>query len=81
MERHGYRSVFAERIREDYQARVESRLQRSAQPVAAAAEPKSIEEIRKQSAENWRRWREAQAQPEPSKGHAASRTRDDDYSL
>jgi ATP-dependent exoDNAse (exonuclease V) alpha subunit len=78
MERHGYRSVLAERIREEYQARVESRLQRSAQPVAAA-EPKSIEEIRKQSAENWRRWREAQAQPQPSQGQ--SRTRDDDYSL
>jgi ATP-dependent exoDNAse (exonuclease V) alpha subunit len=80
MERHGYRSVVAERIREEYQARVESRLQRSAQP-AAAAEPKSIAEIQRQSAENWRRWREAQAQPQPSKGHAASRTRDDDHSL
>jgi hypothetical protein len=79
MERLGFRSVVAERIREDHQARVESRLQRSAQPVAAAAEPKSIEEIRKQSAENWRRWREAQAQP--SKGLVANRTRDDDYSL
>jgi MobA/MobL family len=80
MERHGLRSVIAERIREEYQARVESRLQRSAQPVAAA-EPKSIEEIQKQSAENWRRWREAQAQPQPSKARAASRTRDDDHSL
>ena len=102
MERHGYRSVFAERIREEYQARVESRLQRSAQP--AAAEPKSIEETQRQSAENWlrwresqpklsaaelqrqsvenwRRWREAQSQPEPNKGHDASRTRDDDHSL
>jgi len=83
MERHGYRSVVAERIREEYQARVESRLQRSAQPVAATAEPKSIEELQKQSAENWRRWREAQAQlqPQAGKGHGASRTRDDDYSL
>jgi ATP-dependent exoDNAse (exonuclease V) alpha subunit len=81
MERQGFRSVVAERIREEYQARVESRLQRSAQPAADAAKPKSIEEIRKQSAENWRRWREAQAQPEPSKGHGAGRTRDDDHSL
>jgi MobA/MobL family len=81
MQRLGLRNVVAERIREEYQARVESRLQRSAQPVAVAAKPKSIEEIRKQSAENWRRWREAQAQPLPSKGHGASRTRDDDYSL
>ena len=81
MERLGFRSVVADRIREEYQARVESRLQRSAQPAAAATEPKSIEEIQKQSAENWRRWREAQAQPQSSKGHGASRTRDDDYSL
>jgi ATP-dependent exoDNAse (exonuclease V) alpha subunit len=116
MERHGYRSVVAERIREEYQASVESRLQRSAQlhsstpahsaaeQSPAAAEPKSMEETRRQAAEhwlrwretqpkpsaaelqrqsieNWRRWREAQAQPEPSKGHAATRTRDDDHSL
>jgi ATP-dependent exoDNAse (exonuclease V) alpha subunit len=60
MERLGARSVVAERIREEYQARVESRLQRSAQPVAAAAEPKSIEETRRQSVENWLRWRETQ---------------------
>jgi len=102
MERHGYRSAAAERIRGEYQARVESRLQRSAQPAAAAAERKSVEEtqsqsvenwlrwrevqpnlsaaeIQRQSIENWRRWREAQAQP--SKGGAASRTRDDDHSL
>ena len=58
-ERRGYRSVFAERIREEHQARVESRRQRSAQP-AAAAEPKSIDETPRQSAENWLRWRETQ---------------------
>jgi ATP-dependent exoDNAse (exonuclease V) alpha subunit len=65
MERHGYRSVVAERIREDYQARVESRLQQSAQPLAGAAEPRSSEELRKQSAENWRRWRETQPKLSP----------------
>jgi ATP-dependent exoDNAse (exonuclease V) alpha subunit len=104
MERHGYRSVIAERIREEHQARVESRLQLSVQRTPASAEHKSIEETQKQSAENWqrwreaqpklsaaelqqqsaenwRRWREAQAQPQPGKGHGASRTRDDDYSL
>jgi ATP-dependent exoDNAse (exonuclease V) alpha subunit len=105
MERHGYRSVVGERIREEFQARVESRLQRSAQALAAA-EPRNIEEPQKQSAENWRRWREtqpklsaeelrqqsaekwrrwreaqAQAQPQPSKGHAAGRKRDHDHSL
>jgi ATP-dependent exoDNAse (exonuclease V) alpha subunit len=104
MERLGHRSVVAERIREEYQARVELRLQRSAQPAAAAAEPKNIEETQRQSVENWlrlreaqpklsaaehqqqsienwRRWREEKAQAQPSNDHAASRTRDDDYSL
>jgi len=60
MERHGYRSVVAERIREQYQARVESRLQRSAEQSPVAVEPKSMEEIRRQSVENWLRWRETQ---------------------
>jgi hypothetical protein len=60
MERHGYKSPVAERIREEYRARVESRQQRSAQLLVAAVEPRSIEELQKQSAENWRRWREAQ---------------------
>ena len=55
MERHGYRSVVAERIREDYQARVQARLQRTAERTPAAARPKSIEEAQRQSAENWRR--------------------------
>jgi ATP-dependent exoDNAse (exonuclease V) alpha subunit len=60
MERHGYKSPVAERIREEYQARVESRLQRSAHQIPAATEPRGIEELQKQSAENWRRWRETQ---------------------
>jgi hypothetical protein len=72
MERRGHRTVVAERIREEYQARVASRLQRSPQ-LAAAAAPRSIDEIRKQSqpkynpedlakqsAQNWRRWRDTQ---------------------
>jgi ATP-dependent exoDNAse (exonuclease V) alpha subunit len=63
MERHGYRSVVAERMREEHQARVEARLQRSAQQVPLATQPKNIEETQSQSAENWRRWRETQATP------------------
>jgi hypothetical protein len=40
MERHGYRSVVADRIREEYQARVQARLERgSSQVMAADAEP------------------------------------------
>jgi ATP-dependent exoDNAse (exonuclease V) alpha subunit len=63
MERHGYRSVVAERIREEYQTRIESRLQRPAQehpPSLTATEPTSAEEARRQSAEDWRRFRAAQ---------------------
>jgi ATP-dependent exoDNAse (exonuclease V) alpha subunit len=108
MERHGYRSVVAERIREQHEARVEARLLRAAQPDSpaqppqTAVEPKDMEETRRQSMEswlryreaqpklsaaqvqqqsieNWRRWRDAQAQSQ-SKGDAADRSRDDDYS-
>lgn len=53
MERHGYRSVVAERIREEYQTRIESR-------PPMAAEPKNTEEARRQSVENWLRYRAAQ---------------------
>jgi ATP-dependent exoDNAse (exonuclease V) alpha subunit len=76
MERHGYRSELAERIREQYQSRVDSRLQRSAaqeRPVeeelgaGIAAKPQSLEkpqgleDIRRQARESWLRLRENQA--------------------
>jgi ATP-dependent exoDNAse (exonuclease V) alpha subunit len=64
MERRGHRTVVAEGIRQQYQARVEARLQRSAQRSPTpdrASEPKlSPDELRRQSAENWRRWRDTQ---------------------
>jgi hypothetical protein len=53
MERHGYRSVVAERIRADYQARVEARLQRLAQHEPRAAEPKSPKDLATESALRW----------------------------
>jgi ATP-dependent exoDNAse (exonuclease V) alpha subunit len=68
MERRGHRTVAAERIREEFQARVEARLQRAAQrspTPARASEPKrslSPQDPAKQSAERWRRWRETQPQ-------------------
>ncbi len=62
MERHGYRSVVAERMREDYEARVQARLDRARQP---AGEPKSqpptLEEIRRQARESWLRMRQEPA--------------------
>jgi ATP-dependent exoDNAse (exonuclease V) alpha subunit len=84
MERHGYHSVVADRIREDYQARVQARLSRHADraipagadaapslPHAkeAAANPQSLADIRREARENWLRSRESQNQ---SQGHAES---------
>jgi ATP-dependent exoDNAse (exonuclease V) alpha subunit len=44
MERHGYRNELAERLRDDYRARVEARLERAAaRETAAAAEPAAAE--------------------------------------
>jgi hypothetical protein len=84
MERHGYRSVVAERLREQYQARVDARLPRSAQ-AAAVVEPKNPEEIRRQAIENWLRYREAQArspaQAEPQLDEPNHRSRKKDHSL
>jgi hypothetical protein len=84
MERHGYRSSVAERMREDHQARVELRLQRAAQQAPAVGELKSPEEIRMQAVENWLRYRQAHvetAQAEAVPADAAKRTREKDHSL
>jgi ATP-dependent exoDNAse (exonuclease V) alpha subunit len=77
MERHGYRSVVAERMREEYQARVQARLERdagheisgpavrtAAEPSAlgSAAKPQSLEDIRREARENWLRLRQSQSQ-------------------
>jgi len=94
LERHGYRSVVAERMREDYQARVQARSERNAahEPRERAntreealpapnlgAGRQSIEDIRRQARESWLRMRQAQA--EPGSGGAKEQTRDDDLSL
>lgn len=66
MERRGHRTVAAERIRQQYQARVEARLQRTAQrspAPARASAPKrsrSPQDPAKESALRWKRWRETQ---------------------
>jgi hypothetical protein len=64
MERHGYHSVVAERIRAQYQARVEARLQRAAQEQPVAA-PKSLADKTKEFALRWFRYWQAQEQAEP----------------
>jgi ATP-dependent exoDNAse (exonuclease V) alpha subunit len=76
MERQGYRSLVAERIRAEHQARTEARLQRSsAQRSSLAAEPKGPEEIRREARENWLRMRAEQSQ------EAAERSRDEGLDL
>ncbi len=86
MERHGYRSFQAERLREEYQARVAARererqrdaaLQRPASAQANAA-PQSLEEIRREARESWLRMREGRA--ESARGLAPDHGRDEDLS-
>jgi ATP-dependent exoDNAse (exonuclease V) alpha subunit len=78
MERHGYRSFQAERIREDYQARVEAR-DKEQHLSAAPEKPKDLEEIRREARESWLRMRQGGA--ESTQAAAPKRSRDDDLSL
>ncbi|HEY2463559.1 MAG TPA: MobQ family relaxase [Steroidobacteraceae bacterium] len=91
MERHGYSSVVAERLRAEYQARVEARLARAAQYEPTAV-PKSLEEIQKESARQWLQYRQAhqeahkeapgREQTEPARDSAKqSKNKGNDYSL
>jgi ATP-dependent exoDNAse (exonuclease V) alpha subunit len=89
MERHGYRSVVADRIREDYQARVQTRLDRAAESAAPGHPPKpqSLEEIRREARENWLRMRQdrsqgrTQGQAESTPSLTANKALDDDHGL
>jgi ATP-dependent exoDNAse (exonuclease V) alpha subunit len=87
MERHGYRSVVAERLRLEYEARLLARVQAGLASVAsrdtAAARPQTIDEIRREARENWLRLRESQLQgrAEPAPAVPKERARDDDLSL
>lgn len=112
MERHGNRSALGERMRAEYQARVEARLQRTEHQEHAAfvakgleetaaqqwlrhrqaqheGQPKSSQEIAKESAMNWLRYRQAQNQPQSRGGEqteqfpdlSSARLKDQDHSL
>ena len=65
MERHGYRSVVAERIRAEYQARVEARLQRAAQHEKSVGAPKSLAEMAKGAVQRWLGYRQAPKEAQP----------------
>ncbi len=86
MERRGYRSVVAERMRADYEARVQLRLDRAAaqrplEPVQRRiGEPTgshpTLEEVRRQARESWLKLR-AEAAESPARS-TTEQTRDDD---
>jgi hypothetical protein len=87
MERHGYRSYQAERIREEYAARVEARErerehERERERSVASERPKSLDEVRREARENWLRMREghaATAEPAAAeRSGAANLNRDED---
>ena len=87
MERRGYYSVIAERIRAEHQARVESRLQRAAQREPTIAAPTSPQDVAKESALRWLRYRQAQQATAQEQGQSEpnrttdKRERDSDHSL
>jgi ATP-dependent exoDNAse (exonuclease V) alpha subunit len=83
LERHGYRSFVAERMRAEHEARVAARLERAAQPMATPApENKDPDAIRRQAIENWRKYREAQRDNAlPEVGALRPPSRKNDHSL
>lgn len=89
MERHGYRSAVADRMRQEYQARVRDRLDKVAETAVsgARAKPQTLEEIRREARDNWLRMRQdrsegrTQGQEESTASLASSKSRDDDLGL
>ena len=82
MERHGFRSAQAERLREEYAARVEAQQQRQAArelPAELGARPpQSLEAIRRQAREEWRRMRQVSVD-NSARGPENAHDRDDDH--
>jgi ATP-dependent exoDNAse (exonuclease V) alpha subunit len=93
LERRGHRSVLAERLRDEYEMRVQARRDRAAsQPIAdradgqteeSAMRPLTLEEIRRQARENWLKMRQESAKNSVIDGreqaaNGAGRTLDDD---
>jgi ATP-dependent exoDNAse (exonuclease V) alpha subunit len=85
MERHGYRSVVAERMRADYEARVKLRLDRAAaqrpsehtqQRIVELIRHPTLEEVRRQARESWLKLRAEAA--ESSARSTTEQTREDD---
>jgi ATP-dependent exoDNAse (exonuclease V) alpha subunit len=94
MERHGYQSGQADRLRREYSERVEARRQREALPEHESSreaqpqdrtrgadrrhQPVSLEDVRRQAREDWLKLREQMREESPIRGE---RSNDDDLSL
>jgi hypothetical protein len=65
MERRGYHSVVAERIRAEHQAKVVARLARAGQHEQSVTAPKHSEDTAKESAQRWAQYRQAQKEAHP----------------
>jgi ATP-dependent exoDNAse (exonuclease V) alpha subunit len=90
MEKNGVRSAVAERLREDYRARVQAREERAtvragerartekaALPVEeGVAYPKNIEDIGRQAVRAWLRYRQEEARRSPEQDKSPGRDRD-----
>jgi hypothetical protein len=97
MERHGYQSEHAERLRADYAARVQARLERQSQQerssmrdqdTAAARDaprqesrPQSLDEVRRQAREDWLKMRQEALKQPAPASSQRDHGRDDDHSL
>ena len=80
MERQGYRNALAERMRSEYEARVNERQQGLAQPEPVSRPPQSLEEIRREAREDWLRMRQALGAGAGPVQRQPDRTLDDDLS-
>lgn len=88
MERHGYQSFLAERLRAEYAERVLARDARAQpqradraearEPEVPRSQPQSLEDVQRIARENWLKYKESSAQ---RTSLAADRSRDDDLSL
>jgi hypothetical protein len=77
LERRGYRSTVAERIRQEYQERMQSRQPQRVDSPVAEPPPNALEAIRREAREAWLKMRAAGAAAGPER--APQRGADDDF--
>jgi hypothetical protein len=74
MERLGIRSAVADRMRQEYESRVQARLERAAGK-EIHAKPQSLEDIRREARENWLRLRQSQSQSQAESASTVAKDR------